>query len=431
MKAFGIALAAALVVASAAKADQLEDNGRWKAPKYEQLKAKWPHDAAGNLIYGKVLLDCGVGANGFAADCRVKASQPANPALEQAALSLAPLYKALNPKIARSTLLLDVQYDESVDWLRRPTGDDFATAYPREAATRGASGTAVIKCVVQTNGLLRGCTLINEDQPGLGFGPAALVLSRIFLFKPAIRHGEAVEAEISIPINFKTDGTILDMAPVRVMSEMIWAKTPTTSEILAEIDKKVGDKFADGKVVFQCHMQHSTGTLSDCDVANASPGMMQFTGVAQALVAKFKADPTVLAGIKDRQLRINLAFAFPDMASPDWDKRYLTHPRWIRTISPDPDKSTFPEEAAKAGLKTGSATVDCVVAANGALTKCQVVSESTSGLGFGRVAQAIAEVFVANPWGEDGLPVDGAHVRMPIQMDYTPPADTPTPAAKP
>lgn len=430
IKALSVAVAAVFVLASAAKADEFEDNGQWNRPKYEELKAKWPHDAVGNLIYGKVLLDCGVGASGFAADCTVKASKPANPALEQAALSLAPLFKALNPKIGRSTLQIDVQYDEAVDWLRKPNGDDMAAAYPREAGARGASGAAVIKCVIQTNGLVRACTLIREDQPGLGFGPAALVLSRVFLFKPAMRHGEAVEAEISIPIAFLTDGPLGNVVPTRIMSEMIWAKTPTTGEILAEIDKKVGDKFADGKVVFQCHLQRTTGALSNCAVANTSPGMAQFTGVAQSLVSKFKADPTVLAGIKDREIRLNLAFAFPDMASPDWDKRYLTHPRWIRTISPDPDKSTFPEEAAKAGLKTGVATVDCVVAANGALTKCQVVSESTPGLGFGRVAQAIAEVFVANPWGEDGLPVDGAHVRMPIQMDYTPP-EGPAPATKP
>jgi TonB family protein len=437
MKAFGIALAATLVMASATKADEIEDNGQWKAPKYEQLKAKWPHDAAGTLIYGKVLLDCGVGANGFAAQCQVKASEPANSALEQAALTLAPLYKALNPKVTRATLQVDVQYDDAVDWLRKPNGDDVAAAYPREAGRRGASGTAVIKCVVQTNGLVRACTLIREDQPGLGFGPAALVLSRIFLFKPAMRHGAAVESEISVPISFLTTGPIEGngVVPIRVMSEMVWAKTPTISEILGEIDKKVGDKFADGQVVLQCRLDKNTGKLSNCTVANASPGMAQFSDVAQSLVPKFKADPAVLASISDRII-VNLAFAFPDMSSPDWSKRYLTHPRWVRTISPDLNKATFPEDAAKAGLKTGSATVDCVVAANGALTRCTVVRESNPNVGFGAMATQIAETFVANPWDEDGLPVDGAHVRMPIQMDYEPPADAPpapapTPATKP
>jgi TonB family protein len=104
-------------------------------------------------------------------------------------------------------------------------------------------------------------------------------------------------------------------------------------------------------------------------------------------------------------------------------------------VSPDPNQPLFPEAAAKAGLKTGRATVDCALDASGALTKCEVLNESTQGVGFGALAVQIAEVFVANPWDEDGLPVDGAHVRMPIQMNYAPPPDasapSPAPAPKP
>jgi hypothetical protein len=65
-----------------------------------------------------------------------------------------------------------------------------------------------------------------------------------------------------------------------------------------------------------------------------------------------------------------------------------------------------------------------------------VVRESTPNVGFGGMAIQIAETFVANPWDGDGMPVEGAHVRMPIQMDYQPPAEAPpapapTPATKP
>jgi TonB family protein len=429
MKALGIALAAALVVTSSAKADEIEDNGLWIKPKYDLLKAKWPHDAAGGLIYGKALLECTVGAKGFAESCKVKASSPSNVLIEQAALELAPLYKAIDPKSPRSDLVVDVQWDEVVDWLRRPSIGDMMAIYPSKAGAKGESGGALIRCVVQTNGLVRDCMVIREDKPGMGFGGAALVLSRTFLFKPATRHGETVEAEITIPISFKTTGPIEgnDVTSTQVMANMVWAKTPTVREILAEIDKKVGDKFADGQVVFQCHLYKGSGTLSQCTVANASPEMKQFTGVAQALVSKFQADPKALGDIKG-DVRINLAFAFPDMSSPAWSQRYLTHPEWLRTLGADFNKPTFPDEATKAGLKTGTATVDCIVAPNGPLTQCQVISESVPAMGFGRTAQAIAESFVANPWGQDGLPVDGAHVRMPIQMDYDPARDAAAPA---
>jgi TonB family protein len=341
------------------------------------------------------------------------------------------------------------------DWLRKPTFNDMLAAYPAEAARRGQSGLAVLQCVVQTNGLTRDCKVIKETPPDLGFGSAALVVSHTLLFKPRLEDGRPVEAEITVPINFSapygptgsqkdnTHQPLMNTATAQtdstaVFGAGVWSKTPTMLEILAEIDKKVGDKFADGLVVLQCKMDHRTGKLNTCQVANASPGMAQFQGVARALAPKFQADVVALGSPKGDAL-INLAFAFPDMSSPDWSKRYLAHPRWIRTISPDPDKATFPESAAKAGLKTGKATVDCVVGADGALAQCQVVSESTPNLGFGEMAIKIAEAFAANPWNEDGLPVDGAHVRMPIQMDYDPPANTPagaptpatTPAASP
>jgi TonB family protein len=445
MKSFGIGLFVALAAVSWANAYEFQDTAQWSPPKYERLKAKWPHDAVGGLIYGKVLLDCGVGANGFATDCRVKASEPSNPTLEQAALGLAPLYKIIDPKMSRAMLEVDVRYDEPADWLKRPSLDDMMAVYPGPAFRQGVSGKAIIKCTVQISGLVRACSVISEDRPGLGFGPAAVVLARTFLFKPALRGGQPVEADVSFPVNFVTDGNPEDeeettsgrirrapppSPPTMVLGEAVWSKTPTVADILGEINKKVGDKFAQGQVVFQCRLDKKSGKLNGCVVANVSPGMVQFKDVAKSLVPKFQANPDVLASAKGDVL-VNLAFAFPDMSSPEWGKRYLTHPRWIRALGPDSKISTFPEAATKVGLKRGSATVDCVVAPDGALTHCETIRESSPNVGFGETAIQIAQTFAANPWDEDGLPVDGAHVRMPIQMDYQPLADSPAANAPP
>ena len=297
------------------------------------------------------------------------------------------------------------------------------------AKANGASGTAVIICIVKTDGLLRACKVGSEKPEGRGFGVAALTLAPTFLFKPKLRDGQPIEGEVSIPINFENQGMGgFGGASIRVMTTPAWDKTPSVSEILAELDKKVGDKFADGKVTFQCTVSKKTGRLSDCLRVSASPGMAGFSDAARVLTSKFEVNKETLAKVKD-EVRVNLAFSFPDMQSEAWSQRYLTHPVWLRTINPDPDKATFPEDAAKAGLKTGSATVDCVLAPSGALTQCVTVQESTPGVGFGDMAKQIAQVFVANPWTEDGLPADGAHVRMPIQMDYDPPADAPPSAA--
>ena len=438
MRAIGLGLAAALAATAAAHAEDFQDNALWVEVKYDLLKAKWPHDADGNLIYGKVLLDCAIGANHFAKDCTVTSSEPKNLAMERAALDLAPLYRTWrtwDPKLSRATLVVDVQYDERAELLKAPSYQEVMALYPRGAQKGPAIDIATVKCIVQSTGISRECSVVSEDRPGLGFGPAALVLSQAFLFKPAMRRGQTVESEATLPVKFQ----MVDDPPaaasktwsrnVRVLAGANWAKAPTVSEILGEIDKKVGDRFADGQVVMRCDLSKKTGKLSYCEVASTSPGMAQFTGVAKALVPKFQADPADLAAIKE-DVSVNVAFAFPDMASPAWDRRYLTHPDWLQTFDPASNIPKFPEAAAKAGLKTGTATVDCAVAASGALVHCETVRESTPNVGFGETAIRIAQTFVANPWNDDGLPVEGAHVRMPIQMDYTPPT-APTPATKP
>jgi TonB family protein len=437
MKAIGIGIAAALAVTSAAKADVFADNALWVEVKYDLLKAKWPHDADGNLIYGRVLLDCAIGANHFATGCTVKASEPENPAIERAALDLAPLYrtwKTWDSRLSRATLLIDVQYDERAELLKKPSYAQMMDVLPRGVQKPGDIDVATIKCVVQTTGISRACSVVSEDRPGLGFGPAAQVLAQTFLFRPATRQGHVIEAEATLPVKFQMisgdSQTPGSGSSTRVQAGAAWSKAPSVSEVLGEIDKKVGDKFADGQVVMQCKLSKKTGKLGGCYVASTSPGMAQFQGVASALIPKFQADPAALAAIKE-DVMVSLAFAFPDMASPEWGKRYLTNPEWIQTFDPASKISSFPDAAAKAGLKTGTATVDCVVAPNGALTHCQTVRESAPDVGFGDTAIKIAETFVANPWNDNGLPVEGAHIRMPIQMDYKPSASSPTPATKP
>jgi TonB family protein len=320
------------------------------------------------------------------------------------------------------------------DWLKKPTFDQMMAVFPSKA--NGVSGKAVIKCIVKTDGLLRACTVESEKPEARGFGEAALLLAPTFLFKPRLRDGQPEEAWVTIPIKFGETNSGASGSSITVVTTPAWDKTPTIQEILDELDKKVGDKFAEGRVVFQCTVSRKTGHLSDCITINSSPGMAGFTPAARALTSKFEVDKNYLAAAKN-EVRVNLAFSFPDMQSQAWSKRYLLHPVWLRTISPDPNQPVFPEEAAKAGLKTGSATVDCVLAATGALSNCSVLSESNPGLGFGETAMRIAEAFVANPWTEDGLPADGAHVKMPIRMNYEPPAEAPpaapapTPSTKP
>jgi protein TonB len=87
--------------------------------------------------------------------------------------------------------------------------------------------------------------------------------------------------------------------------------------------------------------------------------------------------------------------------------------------------ASYPQAARAAGVPTGRALIACVVQASGKLSSCSVESEQPAGMGFGPSALLMTSAFALTPWTEDGLPLDGARIRVPIRFVD---ADVPEPA---
>jgi protein TonB len=88
-------------------------------------------------------------------------------------------------------------------YVTRPSGADFAGAYPEAASERTISGFGIIRCAVAADGWFRDCTVLNEAPMGKGFGAAALQISRHFRIK--MDDGSPVPpgaTTTSIPIRF-------------------------------------------------------------------------------------------------------------------------------------------------------------------------------------------------------------------------------------
>jgi protein TonB len=91
----------------------------------------------------------------------------------------------------------------------------------------------------------------------------------------------------------------------------------------------------------------------------------------------------------------------------------ITRPNWLRRPSGEDVDRYYPDRAREREVE-GRATISCTVTARGELRSCSVASETPPGNGFGQAALQMARLFRMSPQQENGQPVEGGSVRVPI-----------------
>jgi protein TonB len=92
------------------------------------------------------------------------------------------------------------------DWLRQPSADQLAREYPDRALRLDREGRVQLSCTVAADGKVNNCSVTSETPTGMGFGEAALKLTRYFQMRPQTVDGAPVGgAKVNIGIPFKLE----------------------------------------------------------------------------------------------------------------------------------------------------------------------------------------------------------------------------------
>jgi hypothetical protein len=310
------------------------------------------------------------------------------------------------------------------DWRKLPSSDDLMAVFPANAH---GGGRAVLKCEVAPDGLLRKCMVVSETPVGQGFGAAALALTPQFRFKPGTRDGVPISSWVELPIKWPdlpgaTGGPLL-------LSRPHWLAAPALADVRAAYPK--GAK-GSATVLLTCDLVKS-GEPRNCSVQKAD-GDHLFREPAIRLSHSFRAD---MSGLTSRQMmslltQVLIHFDAADGAggSDTSGARVVAKANWVKLPGIGDFDALYPAAAKAKGVMTGVGVVNCLVLPGGSLGDCRLVSETPAGLGFGEAAMKLIETFQLDPWTEDGRPVDGARINIPLRLNYPKPeekAPPPTP----
>ena len=303
------------------------------------------------------------------------------------------------------------------DWLKKPRAEDLLAVWPVKAMQKALGCRVVLNCQVNTHGLLEQCRIASESRPGYGFGAAALQLAPSFVLRPATGPDGPTVAAVNIPVNFDAQGlTRPRVGQADVIDEISMALDPTwiSAPMFADLAKAYPPRAGgvSGHVSMRCRIA-ATGTLADCVTLTEDPSGKGFSKAARSLTPLFRLQFEEKVA---PNFYVNLPFRFSDPSSVEFQQHHIATPKWVTLPDPNQMAHLYPEAAANRNITTGRGVAECTLDRGGSMTKCHPVVSADDAFGFSASAAVVATVMRANLWTQEGGPIDGAIIDVPIRF---------------
>ncbi|MBL8555951.1 MAG: TonB family protein [Phenylobacterium sp.] len=290
-----------------------------------------------------------------AAGAAAWAAQPGQPKVALAP-GAAPSAADDRPCSAAETRLYNCKDDAGPTWLAQPTLDEVMAVYPKDALNAGASGKAILNCLVDpASGRMQDCIAVRYVNVGPR-KPAQYDFER-----PALKLGPLYRVDTaSLPKNAKGEYprmqiAVLFMAPGADPAVVGARALPRTA----------------------------TAVATDASAAEPAARATPTQAAAPATVATAATAPVL--------------------------------PEWIDKPDGLDVARVYPAAASAAKLE-GRATLECGVDGEGRLTHCKVASEAPAAAGFGEAALQLAAEFRMKEKDRNGVNTNGGMVRIPFRF---------------
>jgi TonB family protein len=281
--------------------------------------------------------------------------------------------------------------DTAADWLTKPTAEQVQAYYPNAAAAKAASGSASIRCTVTVDTTLKNCSVLSETPAGLGFGDAAVAMASVFRMKPAIKSGQPVDSQVSIPIRFAL--------PESMVTNPDWRQKPSSDEMMRSWPLAAIKANKGGSVILRCKVTVD-GLVNNCLVIAETPTGLGFGSSALAMAPLFIMKPLVRDGVPVGGAEVVIPISYSCQGGCSFSTNVTTiklyrNVAWVQVPTAAQIADAYPAKARKDQMQSGLISLRCTFGKDGLLTDCNNAAETPTGEGLAAAAQKLSHDFRA------------------------------------